>query len=107
MSTSASPLARRFVRLAGVVASLAVVVVSASADGAERESKVKGKGSGNIRVSDADRGVQELDLQNIEGRIYKPAVFVVLARSEFKYGGLEFRQNFVDRIVRGALKRPF
>lgn len=93
-------------KLALIVAGL-LTLVAGSALAAERDSKVKGKGSGNIRVNDADKGVQELDLQNIEGRIYKPSVFYVLARSEVKYSPLDFRQNFVDRIVKGAQKRPF
>lgn len=84
-----------------------MLTLTGAAFAAERDSKVKGKGNGNIRVSDADKGVQELDLQNIEGRIYKPSVFYVLARSEVAYNGLEFRQNFSDRIVKGAMKRPF
>lgn len=91
--------------IAALVALVALTAVSAAA--AERESKVKGKGSGNIRVNDADKGVQELDLQNIEGRIYKPSVFYVLARSEVKISSLDFRQSFIDRVYKGALKRPF
>lgn len=94
---------RKLIAAVTVLASLLLV----STASAERESKVKGKGSGNIRVNDADKGVQELDLQNIEGRIFKPSVFYVLARSEVKYTPLDFRQNFVDRIVKGAQKRPF
>ncbi len=91
--------------IAALVALVTLTAVSAAA--AERESKVKGKGSGNIRVNDADKGVQELDLQNIEGRIYKPSVFYVLARSEVKISSLDFRQSFIDRVYKGALKRPF
>ena len=90
-----------------MVVGVAMALSSASAAPPVRDSKVKGKGSGNIRVNDADKGVQELDLQNIEGRIYKPSVFYVLARSEVKYTPLDFRQSFVDRVYKGALKRPF
>lgn len=86
---------------------LLAALVATSSLAAERDSKVKGKGSGNIRVNDADKGVQELDLQNIEGRIYKPSVFYVLARSEVKISSLDFRQSFIDRVYKGALKRPF
>ena len=85
----------------------AVAVLAVPAMAQERASKVKGKGTGNIRVNDADKGVEELDLQNIEGRIYKPSVFYVLARGDVQYAGLEMRQNFVDRIVKGAMRRPF
>ncbi len=95
---------RTWTILAILISSL---TIAAAAHAVERDSKVKGKGNGNIRVNDADKGVEELDLQNIEGRIYKPSVFYVLARSEVAYSGLEFRQNFLDRIVKGALKRPF
>ena len=73
-----------------------------------RESKIKGKGTGNIRVNDADaRAVEDLGQMDIEGKIHKPAVFYMLARVEVQYAGIEFKQNFTDRIVRGALKRPF
>ena len=44
---------------------------------------------------------------DIEGRIYKPSVFYVVARRSINYEGLDFKQDFVDRIVKGALKRPF
>ena len=77
----------------------------------ERKSKLKGsKGSGNIKVSDVDRpsGGEELAGPiEIEGRIYKPSVFYVVARRNINYEGLDFKQDFIDRIVKGALKRPF
>lgn len=69
--------------------------------------KIKGKGDGKITVSGADAGATDLGVQDIEGRIYKPSVFYVLARSTFKYDALDFKQNFTDRIVKGAMKRPF
>lgn len=73
-----------------------------------RQGKIKGKGDGNIRVNDADaKAIQDLGQQDIEGRMHKPSVFYVLARSEVQYAGIEFKQNFVDRIVKGALRRPF
>ncbi len=71
------------------------------------QGKIKGKGSGKISVDDADSGGTSLGEISIEGRIYKPSVFYVLARSNFNYSGIEFKQNFTDRIVKGALKRPF
>lgn len=88
---------------------MAVVAPVAQAAPPTRESKLKGgKGDGNIRVSDADsRGATDLGIAEIEGRIYKPSVFYVLARGDIAYQGLEFRQSFLDRIVKGALKRPF
>ena len=78
----------------------------------QRQSKLKGtKGNGNIRVSDTDRpsgGGEELAGPiEIEGRIYKPSVFYVVARRSWNYEGLDFKQDFTDRIVKGALKRPF
>jgi len=83
-----------------------VSLLGGSAMAAERNSKIKG-GSGKISVSDADRGGVDLGVANIEGRIYKPSVFFVLVRSDMAYQGIDFKQNFTDRIVRGALKRPF
>ncbi|MSP90293.1 MAG: hypothetical protein EXR79_00570 [Myxococcales bacterium] len=88
----------------------AVCLVSfASAASAQTagKGKIKGKGDGNIRVNDADKGATDLGVIDIEGRIYKPSVFYVLARSDLSYQGLEFRQNFTDRIVKGAMMRPF
>lgn len=89
----------------------AVLLVAASAGSAfaqAKQGKIKGKGDGNIRVNDADRaGVEDLGVANIEGRIYKPSVFYVLARGEVQYQGIEFRQDFTDKIVKGAKKRPF
>ena len=75
-----------------------------------RKSSLKGnKGSGNIKVSDTDRSSgEELNPAiEIEGRIYKPSVFYVVARRSINYEGLDFKQDFVDRIVKGALRRPF
>ena len=61
-------------------------------------------------VDDADRmtgGATDLGQIDIEGRIHKPSVFYQVARAELSYTGIEVKQNFVDRIVRSALKRPF
>lgn len=95
-----------------IVTLMVVLAVSclcaAAAFAGERDSKIKGKGSGQIRVNDADRAsVEDLGVANIEGRIYKPAVFFVLVRGDVNYQGIEFKQNFTDRIVKGALRRPF
>ncbi|MBI5608280.1 MAG: hypothetical protein HY902_05315 [Deltaproteobacteria bacterium] len=94
-----------------IVRTLAVValasLVGGNAAAAERASKIKG-GSGKISVNDADRaGIEDLGVANIEGRIYKPSVFFVLVRGDVAYQGIDFKQNFTDRIVKGALKRPF
>ncbi len=99
---------------------LGVLAAMLSAGGAlaqqapERKSKLKGtKGTGNIRVNDVDRGSgggggEELAGPiEIEGKIYKPSVFYVVARRSWNYESLDFKQDFVDRIVKGALKRPF
>jgi hypothetical protein len=94
------------VLLGGMVCLMAVAVPAWA--GPQRDSKVKGKGSGNIRVDDADaRAVQDLGQLDIEGRVKKPSVYYMLARSEVKYSGIEFKQNFTDRIVKGAMRRPF
>jgi hypothetical protein len=91
---------------ATVLAAVALPAVALAAP--TRESKIKGKGTGEIRTNDADRGAAtDLGITDIEGRIYKPSVFYMLARSEIAYAGIEAKQNFTDRIVRGALKRPF
>lgn len=91
--------------LAGVAA---LAVDAGSAEAQAKQGKIKGKGDGNIRVNDADRaGVEDLGVSNIEGRIYKPSVFYVLARGEVQYQGLEFRQDFTDKILKGAKRRPF
>lgn len=94
-----------------IVSSMAIValmsLLGGSAMAAERASKIKG-GSGKISVNDADRaGIEDLGVANIEGRIYKPSVFFVLVRGDVAYQGIDFKQNFTDRIVKGALKRPF
>ena len=75
------------------------------------KSKIKGKTSGQIRMDNADRGGggsgTDLADIDIEGRIYKPSVFYVMERSNIQYTGIDFKQNFTDRIVKGAAKRPF
>lgn len=77
------------------------------------KSKIKGKSSGQIRMDSADRGGSgggsgtDLADIDIEGRIYKPSVFYVMERSNIQYTGIDFKQNFTDRIVKGAAKRPF
>ncbi len=97
----------------GLLLSCLLVASAAMAQQAppERKSKLKGtKGTGNIKVNDVDRpsGGEELAGPiEIEGRIYKPSVFYVVARRNINYEGLDFKQDFVDRIVKGALKRPF
>jgi hypothetical protein len=76
----------------------------------EKQSKIKGKGSGKITVDDAERmagGSTDLGQIDIEGRIHKPTVYYSIARADYAYTGIEMKQNFVDRIVRSALKRPF
>jgi len=77
---------------------------------AERQSKIKGKSGGQIRVDAADKnsgGGTDLADIDIEGRIYKPSVFYVMEKADIKYTGIDFKQNFTDRIVKGAQKRPF
>ena len=95
-----------------VLAATALCGVASAQQAPERKSKLKGsKGTGNIKVNDVDRGAgggEELAGPiEIEGRIYKPSVFYVVARRSINYEGLDFKQDFVDRIIKGALKRPF
>ncbi len=99
---------------AALISCLALSSAAFAQQAPERKSKLKGnKGTGNIRVNDVDRGGvpgggEELAGPiEIEGRIYKPSVFYVVARRNINYEGLDFKQDFVDRIVKGALKRPF
>ena len=92
---------RRRLRLGiawSVVAVLALAGVTAFA---------QAKKSGEIRVNDVDSGSVDLGVTEIEGRIFKPSVFFVLARSDISYKGINFKQDFTDRIVIEALKRPF
>lgn len=80
----------------------------ALAKGRIRTSQTNG---GRINVADADRRRQqkEVDLGevNIDARLYKPSVFYVLARGGLSWHALEIHHNFVPRILRDALKRPF
>lgn len=79
---------------------------------ASSQEKRKGvRGQGNIRVNEYDGrsggGSTDLGIAEIEGRIFKPSVFFVLARKDFQYQAIAFRQSFVDRVVEGAVRRPF
>ncbi len=100
-------------RMASLIVAVVVLLgaMPAWAAAPNAAGKIKGKGTGKISVDDADRassgGSIDLGVTDIEGRIYKPSVFYVLARGNINYTGIEFRQNFLERIVRGALKRPF
>jgi hypothetical protein len=98
-------------KMSGRIATVACVLAAFSAGSVwavPPTGKIKGKGSGKITVDDADRGGSiDLGVTDIEGRIYKPSVFYVLARGNIAYTGIEFKQNFLDRIVKSALKRPF
>ncbi len=98
-------------RLVGVLALLALVMtpILASAQAKKKRNSVRGKGNISVNKFDAAGQADGTDLgtTDIEGRIFKPAVFFVLARGDIQYQGLQFKQSFVDRIVIGALKRPF
>lgn len=74
------------------------------------KKKPLARGQGNISVNAADKRSQsDIDLgeQKIDGVLYKPSVFYVLARGEINFRALDFKQNFTDRIVKQALKLPF
>lgn len=71
-------------------------------------SSLKGANGGEVRVNDADKAAStDLGPIYIEGRIYKPSVFYVLARSPIDYKLPEIANNFVPRILTGVFKRPF
>ena len=103
---------RWLVLCAGALLTAAVMLAApgeASAQARRTASKIRtGNGTGEIKVNDADRSAAtDLGITDIEGRIYKPSVFYMLARSEIAYAGLEVQQEFSGRIVKGALRRPF
>jgi hypothetical protein len=78
--------------------------------GAQEKKRNSVRGKGDIKVNSFDRGRSgsvDLGVAEIEGRIFKPSVFFVLARRDFQYQGIQFRQSFLDRVVSGAMKRPF
>lgn len=101
---------------AGTLCALALILPAGSAFSQAKKKKaresVRGKGRVSVDSYDARKqggggGSTDLGVSEIEGRIFKPAVFFVLARSDFQYQAIEFKQSFVDRILVGALKRPF
>jgi hypothetical protein len=102
---------------AKLVAVLVIFLMAAPAALAFGQAKKKRKsvrGKGRVSVDNYDSrnrpgggGATDLGVSEIEGRIFKPAVFFVLARSDFQYEAIEFKQSFVDRILAGALRRPF
>lgn len=78
------------------------------ANGVRGASSLKGASKGELRVKDMDKSATtDLGQIDIEGRIYKPSVFYVMARSDPKYSPPEIPHNFVPRILTGAFKRPF
>lgn len=69
---------------------------------------IKSASKGDVRIKDVDRSATtDLGQIDIEGRIYKPSVFYVLARGSVNYQGIQLHQDFTNRIVQSALKRPF
>lgn len=68
------------------------------------------RGQGNITVSAADKRSQsdiDLGVQKIDGVVYKPSVFYVLARGTIDFTALDIKQDFTSRIVKQALRLPF
>lgn len=89
---------------------MAVPASLAFAAGKSKRKSVRGQGRKTVdsyQTAPAGGGASDLGTSTIEGRIFKPAVFFVLARSDFQYQAIGFKQTFVDRIVIGALHRPF
>lgn len=97
--------------LAGTLAAAAMVAGPLLGAALAKPGRSSVRGKGNISVNKYDAAGQSDDTElaaiEIEGRIFKPAVFFVLARGDIAYQGLQFKQSFVDRIVIDALKRPF
>lgn len=80
------------------------------ASGIRGAGRIKGTaGTGEVRVNTVDdkSTVTELGPINIEGRMYKPSVFYVLGRGNISYQGIQLHQDFTDKILKGALTRPF
>jgi len=95
--------------LAALCLGLAAVALTLTPLDAEAK-KGSSRGKNRIKVDQyAGSGSDSTDLgvAEIEGRIFKPAVFFVLARSDFQYQAIKFRNSFVDRIVKSAIRRPF
>lgn len=93
-----------------VAAALALPASFAFGQAKKKRDSVREKGGVSVDSYDQRNrggGATDLGVAEIEGRIFKPAVFFVLARSDFQYQAIEFKQSFVDRILAGALKRPF
>lgn len=110
MSATSLILRSAAARLLGVLCVLAMLAGPLAGTALAKKGSVRGKGGISVNKYDAagqKGGVTDLGVYEIEGRIFKPAVFFVLARGDIQYQGLQFKQSFVDRIVIGALKRPF
>ncbi len=99
------PLVAFFLGLAALVMVMSFTPTEAHA------KKASARGKNRIKVdqyaSGSSGGATDLGVAEIEGRIFKPAVFFVLARSDFQYQAIKFRNSFVERIVKSAVRRPF
>jgi hypothetical protein len=73
---------------------------------AQKTPGARGKGRKTVSSFD-DGGGTDLGTIEVEGKIYKPSVFFVLRRSSFSYEGLKIEQNFLHKIIKEAVKRPF
>ncbi|HAN31714.1 MAG TPA: hypothetical protein DCQ06_08975 [Myxococcales bacterium] len=92
----------------GVLICVTALLLMASSASAAKKKRKSSRGQNRVTVDSFESGSgTDLGIAEIEGRIFKPAVFFVLARTDFRYSGLKFKQSFVDRIVKGALRRPF
>ena len=60
-------------------------------------------------AQEEERNPKVIELEGIDvvGKVEKPQVFYVLARSAFRYEQLTLDQSFIDRIVDTARKNPF
>ena len=85
----------------------AVAMMMAPTDAEAKKGTARGKNRIKVDQYAGSGGATDLGVAEIEGRIFKPAVFFVLARSDFQYQAIKFRNSFVDRIVKSAIRRPF
>jgi hypothetical protein len=74
-------------------------------------AEVRQGATGEIRVNQLDAPAagasHHLGETVIFGRIFKPSVFLVLARAEVSWSGVAVRQDYASRVVNDALRRPF
>ena len=53
------------------------------------------------------KGVLNLDVFTVEGRLHKPTAFFILQRQNLDLDGLEKKESFLPKIVKSTEKDPF